>query len=339
MERTGEALRRGDQTFNGQFGTGSRVPNAREVGDPTAMVNVRPSPDPRVVAAFAVVYVVWGSTYLAIRMMVEHLPPFLSAGIRFLIAGCLMLGFAKWKGYRMPSTLTEWRWLTLVSLMMLVGANGLVTWSEQWVESNQAALIVATSALWIAWLGTIGPQGQAVSRLTYAGLLVGFSGVVVLVGEGLQLGHAPWFAYTALLLSPFLWALGSIISKRRPVACNPFASATAQTLVAGIVMTSGGLAAGEAARWTWEPSALIAMAYLVIFGTCIAYACFFWLVHQVTPAQLGTYAYVNPAVAVILGGWLLDEKLSAMQIAGTVIILGSVIAVSWFASRARPKPA
>ena len=215
--------------------------------------------DPRIIAAFAVVYLVWGSTYLAIRMMVEHLPPFLSAGIRFLIAGALMLGFARVKGYRMPATVAEWRWLALVSVMMLVGANGLVTWSEQWVESNQAALIVATSALWIAWLGTLGSHGQAVSRLTYGGLFVGFGGVVVLVGEGLQLGHAPWFAYAALLLSPFLWALGSIVSKRRPVACNPFASATAQTLVAGVVMTSGGLAAGEAARWTWEPSALIAM--------------------------------------------------------------------------------
>ncbi len=255
------------------------------------------------------------------------------------LLGCLMLGYARWKGYRMPTTLAEWRWTALVSLMMLVGANGLVTWSEQWVESNQAALIVATSALWIAWLGTLGAQGQAVSRITYAGLLVGFGGVVVLVGDGLLLSHAPWFAYAALLVSPFLWALGSIVSKRRPVACNPFASATAQTLVAGLVMTTGGLAAGEGARWNWEPSALFAMAYLIVFGTCIAYACFFWLVHQVTPAQLGTFAYVNPAVAVILGGWLLDEKLSAMQIVGTVIILGSVIVVSWFASRTRLKPA
>jgi len=295
--------------------------------------------DPRIAMAFAVVYIVWGSTYLGIRLMVEHLPPFLSAGVRFLIAGTLMLGYARWKGYRMPATLAEWRWLALVSVMMLVGANGLVTWSEQWVESNQAALIVATSALWIAWLGTLGSQGQAVSRTTYAGLLVGFCGVIVLVGEGIQLGHAPWFAYAALLFSPLLWALGSIVSKRRPLACNPFCSATAQTIVAGIVMTTGGLAAGEADRWSWEPSALYAMAYLIVFGTCIAYACFFWLVHQVTPAQLGTYAYVNPAVAVLLGGWLLDEKLSPMQIAGTLIILGSVIAVSWFASRARPKHA
>lgn len=288
-----------------------------------------------VVCAFAVVYLVWGSTYLGIRVMVEHLPPFLSAGVRFLMAGTLMLIYARWKRYRLPSTVAELRAIALVSLAMLVGANGLVTWSEQWVESNQAALIVATSALWIAWLGALGPKGEPVSTMTYAGLILGVSGVALLVGEGLELGHAPWFAYAALLLSPFLWAVGSIVSKRRPIACAPFANAAAQTIVAGTILTTIGLAAGEGDRWIWESSSIYALIYLMIFGTCLAYGCFFWLVHQVTPAQLGTYAYVNPAVAVLLGGWLLDEKLSTMQIAGTVIILGSVVIVSWASSRSR----
>lgn len=265
--------------------------------------------------------------------MVEHLPPLLSAGVRFLLAGALMLVYARWKGYRLPSTTAELKSIAMVSLVMLVGANGLVTWSEQWVESNQAALIVATSALWIAWLGSLGTQGERVSPLTYAGLILGVGGVALLVGEGLQLGHAPWFAYAALLVSPFLWSLGSIVSKRRPVACAPFSNAAAQTLVAGAVLTSLGLAGGEMERWTWEARSIGALIYLTIFGTCIAYGCFFWLVHQVSPAQLGTYAYVNPAVAVLLGRWLLDEKLSAMQIAGTFIILGSVVIVSWASSR------
>lgn len=267
--------------------------------------------------------------------MVEHLPPFLSAGVRFLLAGTLMLGFARWKHYRLPSSASEIRSIALVSVAMLVGANGLVTWSEQWVESSQAALIVATSALWIAWLGTLGPKGQAVSFLTYAGLMLGVCGVALLVGEGLELGHAPWFAYVGLLVSPFLWALGSIISKRRPIACAPFANATVQTLVAGALMSTIGLMGGELERWDYDPRSLWALVYLAIFGSCIAYGCFFWLVHQVTPAQLGTYAYVNPAVAVLLGGWLLDEKLSTMQIAGTLIILGSVVIVTWASSRSR----
>ena len=292
-------------------------------------------PDAAVVGAFAVVYLVWGSTYLGIRVMVGHLPPFLSAGVRFVFAGSLMLAYARWKRYRLPSTFAELRIIGLVSVVMLVGANGLVTWSEQWIESNQAALIVATSALWIAWLGTLGGQGQPVSFLTYAGLFLGVGGVALLVGQGLKLGNAPWFSYASLLISPFLWALGSIVSKRRPIACAPLSNAAIQTLIAGAIMSSLGLARGEAARWTWEPSSLWALVYLALFGTCIAYGCFLWLVHQVTPAQLGTYAYVNPAVAVLLGGWLLDEKLSTMQIAGTLIILGSVVIVTWASSRAR----
>lgn len=294
--------------------------------------------DPRVLAAFGVVYLVWGSTYLAIRLMVEHLPPFLAAGVRFLIAGLLMLLYAKWKRHQLPTSISDWRWLALISLVMLVGANGLVTWSEQWVDSNQTALIVATSALWIAWLGSIGAGGQAVSIRVYAGLFLGFAGVIALVADGLRLGGAPWFAYLALLFSPFLWALGSIVSKRRPSTTHPFASATAQTLIAGVVLTLIGLGFGEQTRWSWEPSSLFALAYLIVFGTCLAYACFFWLVHQVTPAQLGTYAYVNPAVAVILGGWLLDEKLNAMQIAGTLVILASVMIVSWPNVGQRPVP-
>ena len=245
-----------------------------------------------------------------------------------------MLTFAKWKGYQLPAR-ADLRSIALVSLTMLVGANGLVTWSEQWVESGQAALIVATAALWIAWLGSLGVKGESVSRLTYAGLILGFGGVALLVSDGLELGHAPWFAYLALLSSSFLWALGSVATKRRPVACSPFANAAIQTLFAGAVMTTIGLVAGEAERWTWEPRSMYALVYLTIFGTCIAYGCFFWLVHQVTPAQLGTYAYVNPAVAVVLGGWLLDEKLSTMQIAGTLVILGSVVIVSWASSRSR----
>lgn len=287
-------------------------------------------------AAFAVVYVVWGSTYLAIRVMVGSLPPLLSAGVRFLIGGVLMLLYAHWKGHRLPGRRQDWITVAVTAVLMLVGANGLVTWSEQWVESNQAALIVATSALWIAWLGTLGRAGESLAILAWVGLLLGLGGVVVLVGEGLHLGHAPGFAYLALQVSPFLWALGSILSKRRPAECSSLISASLQTLIAGVVMTALGLADGETARWSWDLRALAALAYLIVFGTCIAYACFFWLVHEVTPAQLGTYAYVNPAVAVLLGGWLLDEKLSAMQIAGTFIILASVVIVTLASSARRP---
>ncbi len=282
----------------------------------------------RVAAALAAVYVLWGSTYFGIRVMVEALPPLLSAGLRFLLAGLLMLAWIRFKGLPLPQRRMDWAWLAATSALMLVGANGLVTWAEQWVDSNQAALIVATSALWIAGLGSLGAKGVRVTRIALAGLVVGLIGVGVLVGTGLQLDQAPPLAYAAMLIAPFLWALGAILSKRRPAQCPPLVAATVQVLIAGALMSAMGLLNGDAGRWIWSARSLAAMAYLMIFGTCIGYACYYWLVHHVTPATLGTHAYVNPAIAVLLGAWLLDETLGPLQLAGTFIILTSVVIVN-----------
>lgn len=290
----------------------------------------------QIVAAFATVYVVWGSTYLAIRVGVEDLPAVLFAGVRFLMAAPILLAYAWWRGARLPRSGRDWRVIVVTALMMLAGANGLVTWSEQWVESNQAALIVATSALWMAWFGTWGGGGERFSTLTLTGLLIGFLGVAVLVGAGLRLQGAPWYAYGALLLSPILWAGGSVISRRNPLSCSPLMAAALQMLVTGIVMTALGLALGEASRWTPTPESLAALVYLAVFGSCIAYGAYFWLVHEVTPAQLGTYAYVNPAIAVLLGWWLLDEVMRPPQLVGTLIILGGVALVTVAARRPPP---
>jgi drug/metabolite transporter (DMT)-like permease len=282
----------------------------------------------RLLLAFAAVYVIWGSTYLAIRVVVLSLPPALSAGIRFLVGGALMLGYALWRGGRLPRRLGDWRSTALTALAMLVGGNGLVTWSEQWVDSNQAALIVATAALWMAWMGTLGAGGERLGRATLAGLLLGFAGVALLVGGGLSAHLAPWYAYAALQLAAFLWALGSVYSKRRPTAASPWIAAALQMLVAGVVLSGIGVALGEPARWQWEPRSLWALGYLIVFGSCVAYGAYFWLVHEVPPAQLATYAYVNPAIAVVLGWWLLDERLGRVQVLGTLVILAGVVMVT-----------
>jgi drug/metabolite transporter (DMT)-like permease len=284
--------------------------------------------------AFATVYVVWGSTYLAIRIGVKDMPPVLFAGTRFLWAAPVMLAYAYWRGARLPTARRDWWVIVITALLMLVGANGLVTWSEQWVESNQAALIVATSALWMAWFGTWGGRGEPLNRGTVMGLLLGFFGVAVLVGSGLQQRGAPLLAYLALLLSPMLWAAGSIYSRRYPVSCAPVMMVALQMAVTGLVMTALGLALGDAARWTWTVDGFAALVYLALLGSCVGYGAYFWLVHQVAPSQLGTYAYVNPAVAVLLGWLMLDEHLTTMQVIGTLIILASVVQVTW-ASRRR----
>jgi drug/metabolite transporter (DMT)-like permease len=281
-----------------------------------------------VVIAFAIVYLVWGSTYLAIRIGVAHLPFALFAGSRFLIAGLIMLAYAAWRGGQPPKTLVEWRNIAVTGLLMLVGGNGLVTWAEQWIESNQAALIIATSALWLAGLGALGPSGERPNLMTLLGLLLGFAGVGVLVSSGLRLNTAPATAYVGLLAAPVMWAAGSVWSRRYPVSGTPIMTAGLQMLVAGVVMTTLGLALGETSRWNWDAEGLLVLAYLIIFGSCIAYGAYTWLVHEVTPARLGTYAYVNPAVAVLLGWWILDERLDRTQVLGTIVILAGVVIVT-----------
>jgi drug/metabolite transporter (DMT)-like permease len=266
---------------------------------------------------------------------VQDLPPWLFAGIRFLAAGALMLAYARLRSAPFPVARRDWLSIAVTALLMLVAGNGLVTWSEQWVESNQAALLVATSALWLAWIGTWGAHGERPGRLTLLGLGLGFGGVAVLVQSGLSLRVAPASAYAALSLAPLCWAAGSVWSRRAPVACPPVMTAALQMLIAGAVMTAFALLIGESPPDTAPAEAWLALVYLILFGSCLAYGAYLWLVHEVPPALLGTYAYINPAIAVILGWWLLDEHLNEVQVLGTLIILGGVLLVTW-ASR---KPA
>lgn len=282
----------------------------------------------RIVLALLIVYIVWGSTYLAIRFGVTVTPPYLFASARFIAAGLILLAFARATGHRLPSSGADYKVIVITGVLLLAGANGLVTWSEQWVESNQAALMVATSALWMAGFGTLGARGERQSLLTWIGLVIGFVGVAVLVGEGLSNKSAPVGAYVGLVIAPILWAAGSIYGRRNPQQCSPLMTAALQMLVAGVLMAGIGLLSGEHERWRWTAQSWGAWAYLTIFGSCIAYGAYYWLVHNVTPALLGTYAYVNPAIAVLLGAWLGAEHLSAMQLMGTGVILAGVIAVT-----------
>lgn len=291
---------------------------------------------PQIYLALTIVYLVWGSTYLAIRIGVEVTPPYLFASLRFFAAGSLLLVFVLGRKLAMPTTRGDWITILCTSILLLVGANGLVTWSEQWVASNQAALMVATSALWMAGFGTLGSRGEPLSLATWAGLLVGFVGVAVLVGDGLLQHSAPGPAYLALIISPILWAMGSIYGRRHPLSCPPLVTAAFQMLIAGALMGLIGLAAGEGERWRWTSQSWAAWAYLTVFGSCIGYAAYYWLVHNVTPALLGTYAYVNPAVAVLLGCWLGGESLNRLQLVGTGVILIGVVLVTLSQRPARP---
>lgn len=282
----------------------------------------------RIALALATVYLVWGSTYLAIRFAVEVTPPYLFAATRFVPAGLILLLLALAQGHKLPSSRKDWRVIGITAVLLLVGANGLVTWSEQWVASNQAALMVATAALWMAGFGSLGQRGERLSSMTWLGLWVGFAGVAVLVGEGLATHSGPVAAYAALVVSPVLWAAGSIYGRRNPQQCAPLMTAALQMLLAGIIMGMIGLLSGEQARWHWTEQSWWAWGYLTFLGSCLAYGAYYWLVHNVTPAVLGTYAYVNPAIAVLLGAWLGHEHLSTTQLIGTAVILLGVVSVT-----------
>jgi drug/metabolite transporter (DMT)-like permease len=300
-----------------------------------------PSPaDPawrlKAAVAFATLYLVWGSTYLAIRVGVATLPPALFAGARFLLAGVLLAAYALLAGQKLPRTRKEWRTIAVAAVLLLVCANGLVVWSEQWLASNLAALIAATTALWLAALGSLGARGHRLGRQTLAGLILGIFGVaLLLVPDGrLPEGYLP--AAIAMLAATVAWAAGSIYVRHARPATPPIMSAALQSLLAGAILTLIGLGSGELPRWVWTREAALAVLYLAVFGSCFAYAAYVWLLHEVSPAALGTYAYINPLVAVLLGAAWLGETLGSAQFAGMAVILAGVGLVSAASSRRAP---
>lgn len=300
-----------------------------------------PQPDnasPRilVVAAFAVVYVVWGSTYLAIRIAVQDLPPALLAGVRFLLAGMALAAIAAARGEAWPATKQDWLTTGVLAIAFIVLGNGVVTWAEQWVPSNQAALIVASSALFTAWFGTYGRRGVPLSVATRLGLFAGLGGTGLMVWpQGAVAepadGGLLW-PKAAIVLSAIAWSWGVMFSRNSSIAVKPLMFIACQMLIGGAVLTLSGLASGEAARWTWTLRGIGGLLYLTVFGSCLAYATFMWLINQTTPARLGTIAYVNPAIAALLGWWVLGESLTGVQLAGMGVIL---VSVAWVTVSAR----
>lgn len=290
----------------------------------------------KIILAFTTLYLVWGSTYLAIRVGVATLPPALFAGVRFVIAGALLVAYARLAGQRLPRARDEWRTIAVASVLLLVCANGLVVWSEQWLASNLAALIAATTALWLAALGTLGTRGHKLSRQTLLGLVLGFLGVALLLLPDGRAGTGVLQGAAAMLAATLAWAAGSIYVKRARPTTPPIMSAALQSLLAGAILCLVGLGAGELPRWTWTRESALALLYLAVFGSCFAYAAYAWLLHEVSPPVLGTYAYINPLIAVVLGRLLLGESLGTMQFAGMTVILTGVGLVSIASSRQPP---
>jgi drug/metabolite transporter (DMT)-like permease len=288
--------------------------------------------DPRlrlkIIAAFATIYLVWGSTFLAIRVGVGQLPPLLFGGLRFLLAGILLAAAAISLRERFPRGAREWRLLLLFSLLMITFSNGISTVALQHVASNQGALLASSSALWIAALGALGPRGHPLTVRGLLGLLCGFVGVALLLWPRgpVSLGHLGWQGL--ILVGSFSWAVGTILYRDTALGVGPIAFNATMMLLGGSWLVLAGLATGELPRWEWRPGGLLAMLYLAVFGSALAYTAYSWLLKRVPADRVGTFAYVNPAVAAVLGWTVLGESLGAAQVAGMVVVLLGVALVT-----------
>lgn len=279
--------------------------------------------------AFAIVYLVWGSTYLAASIGLHTMPPVLFGGVRFICAGILLGITALALGHRFQLDATEWRHLGIVAAGSVVIPNSLTNWAMQTVASNQAAILNASAALWIALFATRGRRAHALDRRTVIGLVIGFTGAALILWPRGGIVAGDFGMQVLILVAVFVWSATTVYIRNVHSKLDLLAFSALQMLLGGVMMTSLGLALGEAAKWTWSGSGLIAMAYLTIASSCLAYTAFSWLAKNTTPAMVGTYSYVNPAIAAVLGWWFLDEHLGANQLMGMAIMFAGVALVSW----------
>jgi drug/metabolite transporter (DMT)-like permease len=281
----------------------------------------------RILIAYLSVFIVWGSTYLAIRIGVRDFPPALMAGVRFLISGSLLLLAGKMRRQPFPLTLKEYWNLSIVGLFLLVGGNGLVVWSEQWVPSGLAALIIATVPLFMSTIDALIPGGHRLSLVGWLGIVIGFSGVIVLVSPGLGLAAGEAIeprGIAGLVGASFLWSVGSIYARRNPVRGDIFVNVGVEMLAGGFALSLLALASGELMHVRVTEAGILSVLYLIIFGSIVGFTAYGYLLRHVPPAKASTYAYVNPIVAVLLGALVLAEPLEGRTILATVIILGGV---------------
>lgn len=285
----------------------------------------------KLVASLLAVYFIWGSTYLAIRFTVESLPPLTAAGARFLVAGLVLYAWARRKGAARPDA-AAWRHEAVVGALLLLGGNGLVVWAASRVPSGLTALFVAIMPLWMVLLAALQERRPPTPRVTI-GVLVGLVGTGLLVGGegGQNADHVDVLAGFVLVLASFSWAVGSVWSRRRLPPAVPAISTAMQMLCGGALLVVVGVARGELAAFSVDDvtsRALLAWAYLCVFGSIIGFSAYGWLLRNATAASASTYAYVNPVVAVVLGWLLAGEPLTARMIVAAGIVVGAVAVIT-----------
>jgi drug/metabolite transporter (DMT)-like permease len=291
----------------------------------------------KLIGAFAAVYLVWGSTYLAIRFAIETLPPLLMASVRFLIAGSMLYLWARSRGAPKP-TGSQWRAAAVVGGLLFVGGNGAVVVAEQWVPSGLVALVVASVPLWMVLLDWLWGSGARPTRRVVLGLMAGFAGVGVLAGSpGAGAGGSHELLGLLLVVAGSLaWAGGSIFARQADLPPRPRLWVGMQMLAGGAMLLPLSITLGELGRLDLGAvslKSLLALAYLIVFGALLAFSAYIWLLGVSTPARVSTYAYVNPVVALLLGWALAGEPLTPRSLAAAGIIVGSVVVITGGDSR------
>jgi drug/metabolite transporter (DMT)-like permease len=281
----------------------------------------------RVLAAYLTLCVTWGATFLAIRVGVSHLPPALFAGLRFLIAGIVLIVLAGILRRPLPRRAGEWRVVTITGLLLLATGNGFVVAGTRFVESGTAAVFVVLGAIWIALFDAVIPGSEAKPTVSqFAGLLLGCSGALLLVGSSItSLRDADWRGPGFFLAASISWGLGSVYSKRNPVDASPYVVAALQMIIGGSVLTLAGTFLGEWGSFRFSWAGLGSILYLIVFGSIVGYTAFAYLLRHTPPTIAATYVYVNTVVAVLLGWAVLGEPITWRTVVAIVAVLGSVI--------------
>jgi drug/metabolite transporter (DMT)-like permease len=289
-----------------------------------------------VVLSFAAVYLIWGSTYLAIRFAIETLPPFLMAATRFLVAGSILFVWSSLNGVAVRQPFAQWRKAFVVGALLLLCGNGGVTWAEKYVASGFAALFVATEPLLVVLLNWALNRKRPNVKVIL-GLLLGLTGVALLVGSGfsgVSAGGLMSVVGTAVILAASLaWAGGSVYSNRNPIKAPTSMASAMQMLAGGSLLLIVSLSTGDFKKLNVAGASLVsigALAYLIIFGSLVAFTAYSWLLRNVSPARAATYAYVNPTVAVFLGWLLASEPITARMLVAAVVIVGSVALITTY---------
>lgn len=286
------------------------------------------------IAAFAAVYLIWGSTYLAMKYAIESLPSFLMAGTRFLVAGSALFIWARFSSDYEKPKLVHWRTSFIVGAFLLLGGNGAVVVAQHYIPSSLAALLIATEPFWIVLISWLVMGGIRPSMKVVAGLLIGFIGVFVLIsGRGITIGSGDeqiW-GIGLIMVSTISWAVGSLYGLRAPAPKSALLAAGMQMLSGGALMFLVGLLKGELTTFNVGDVSItswLALGYLIVFGAIIGFTAYSWLLKNVEPSLASTYAYVNPVIAVILGWAVAGESLTGQTLLGAGVIIGSVVLIT-----------